>query len=57
MWDDVTLPENLLIKAKEYLQENNKIKKKHKIDALDLSIIGLDVDILRLVIVIKLLIL
>lgn len=44
MWDDVTLPENLLIKAKEYLQENNKIKKKHKIDALDLSIIGLDVD-------------
>ena len=44
MCDDVTLPENLLIKAKEYLQENNKIKKKHKIDALDLSIIGLDVD-------------
>lgn len=43
-WDDVNLPENLLRKAQEYLELNNKIKKKYKIDALDLSIIGLDIN-------------
>lgn len=42
-FDDVNIVENLLSKGKEYLKENNKIKKKHKINALDLSLIGLDV--------------
>ena len=43
-FDDVNIVENLLNKGKDYLKENNKIKKKHKINALDLSLIGLDVD-------------
>lgn len=43
-FDNVTVVENLLRKGKEYLKENNKIKKKHKVTALDLSTIGLDVD-------------
>lgn len=43
-YDDVTIIENLFRKGKEYLQENNKIKKKHKVTALDLSTIGLDID-------------
>lgn len=43
-YDDVTVVENLLRKGQEYLNENNKIKKKHKITALDLSTIGLDVN-------------
>lgn len=42
-FDDVNIVENLLSKGKDYLKENNKIKKKHKINALDLSLIGLDV--------------
>ena len=43
-FDNVTIVENLLSKGKAYLKENNRIKKKHNIDALDLSIIGLDID-------------
>ena len=43
-FDNITLVENLLSKGKAYLKENNRIKKKHSIDALDLSIIGLDFD-------------
>ena len=43
-FDNITLVENLLSKGKAYLKENNRIKKKHSIDALDLSIIGLDID-------------
>lgn len=43
-WDDVTEPSNLLRKGKEYLKENNRIKKKYKLTALDLSTIGLDID-------------
>ena len=43
-FDDVTVVENLLKKGEEYLKENNKIKKKHKVTALDLSTIGLDID-------------
>lgn len=43
-YDDVNIVENLLRKGKGYLRENNKIKKKHKVTALDLSTIGLDVD-------------
>ena len=43
-WDDVTVPSNLLRKGKEYLKENNRIKKKYKLTTLDLSTIGLDID-------------
>lgn len=42
-WDNVTVADNLLKRAKEYLEKNNKIKKKHNISALDLSIINLDI--------------
>lgn len=43
-YDDVTQASNLLKKGQEYLAANNRIKKKHKLDALDLSLIGLDID-------------
>ena len=43
-WDDVTLTTNLLRKAKEFQKENNRIKKSHRIEAVDLSLIGLDLD-------------
>lgn len=43
-WDDVTIAENLLRKANEFLASNNKILKKYKIDALDLSLIKLETD-------------
>ncbi len=43
-WDDVTLASNLLTKGKEFQKENNRIKKAHKLSALDLSLIGLDID-------------
>lgn len=43
-WDDVGEATNLLRKGKEFLKENNKIKRKYSINALDLSLIGLSVD-------------
>lgn len=43
-FDNVTVPANLLRKGEEYLRENNRIKVKHKIKALDLSTIDLEVD-------------
>lgn len=43
-YDDVTEASNLLSKGQSYLSTNNKIRKKHKITALDLSIIGLDIN-------------
>lgn len=43
-WDDVTEPSNLLRKGQDYLIANNRVKKKYKIGALDLSLIGLDFD-------------
>lgn len=43
-WDDVTLATNLIRKGKEFQTENNRIKKSHKLDAIDLSLIGLDLD-------------
>lgn len=43
-WDDVNYPDILLTKANQYLAENNKILKKHKLEAYDLSLIGLDID-------------
>lgn len=43
-WDDVTEQTNLLRKGQEFLKNNNKIKKAHKVSALDLSLIGLDFE-------------
>ncbi len=43
-WDDVTEPENLLSKAKKWLEQNNKVQVKYQITALDLSLLGLDYD-------------
>ena len=42
-WDDVTEPENLLTKAKKYLL-SQKMTISNKLNAVDLSLIGLDVD-------------
>ena len=36
-WDDVTMPSNLLKKAKEWLKTANKAKEQYEITALDLS--------------------
>lgn len=44
IWDNVTRPNTLVSKGKRFLSENNKIRKKHNITALDLSLIGMDVD-------------
>lgn len=43
-WDDVTIDSNLLKKGKKYLLEKNRVKKKYNISALDLSIIGLEIE-------------
>lgn len=43
-WDGVTLSTNLIRKGREFQQENNRIKKSHKIEAVDLALIGLDLD-------------
>lgn len=43
-WDDVSVPANLKRKAEEWLAQNNKVQIKYSITALDLSLLGLDVD-------------
>lgn len=43
-WDDVNYPDILMSKAKEYQASNNRILKKHKVEAVDLSLINLDID-------------
>lgn len=43
-YDDVTEPSNLLAKGKAYLAENNRVQVKYSIKALDLSLLGLDID-------------
>ena len=43
-WDDVTEPSILLTKARNYLAENNRVLVKYSISALDLSLLGLDID-------------
>lgn len=44
IWDDVTIAENLLNKGQEFLMNNNRIRKKYILSALDLFLIGLDID-------------
>lgn len=43
-YDDVTDPSNLLRKGTEWLAANNGLATSHTVDALDLSLIGLDID-------------
>ncbi|MFQ9545617.1 MAG: phage tail protein [Clostridium sp.] len=43
-WDDVTEASNLLRKGKEFLESNNKVVRKNSISALDLALIGIDID-------------
>ncbi len=38
-FDDITLPENLIKKGREYLKNNNRIRKAYKAEALDLSVV------------------
>lgn len=44
IWDDVTLPTNLLTKARSWMADNNGIYAGNRITALDLSLLGLDAD-------------
>lgn len=44
IYDDVTLPENLLNKVKEKQKEVNRALVKHQISAVDLYSIGLDIE-------------
>lgn len=43
-FDDVTDAMNLLRKGREYLTENNRLKIRYAVSALDLSLLGLDID-------------
>ena len=43
-FDDVTVASNLLAKGNEYLAKNNMIQVKYSVNALDLSLIGLDIN-------------
>lgn len=43
-WDDVTDPDNLLNKGKSWLSANAKVPVRYSITALDLSLLGLDID-------------
>lgn len=43
-FDDITQPSNLLSAGQAYLRENNRIKVKYSVSALDLSLIDLDTD-------------
>ena len=43
-FDDVTDASNLLRKGRKWLAENNKVQTKYSITALDLSLLGLDID-------------
>lgn len=43
-WDDVTDAVNLLNKGKAWLKENGRVPVKYSIDALDLSLLGIDID-------------
>ncbi|MDE6730058.1 MAG: phage tail protein [Oscillospiraceae bacterium] len=46
-WNDVTLPENLLTKGQEYLNQSCQIKKNYQAVVLDLSTIGKAADSFR----------
>lgn len=43
-WDDITQPNILKTRGEQFLRENNRVKIKYTLTALDLSLIGLDTD-------------
>lgn len=43
-FDDITVPTTLLQRGRAWLEENNKVKVKYAIKALDLSLLNLDID-------------
>ena len=43
-WDDVTDPLNLLSKGEKWIEKNNKVQIKYQTTALDLSLLGIDID-------------
>ncbi|MDE5884736.1 MAG: phage tail protein [Oscillospiraceae bacterium] len=47
IWNDVTLPENLLTRGQEYLKQSCQIKKNYQAVVLDLSTIGKAADSFR----------
>lgn len=47
-WDDITQPNNLLTRARQWLGENNKIPVSTSVTAYDLSLLGLDFDSFKL---------
>lgn len=47
-WDDVTQPNILKTKARNWLAQNNKVQVKYAITALDLSLLGLEIDDLEI---------
>ena len=48
IWEDVTLPENLLVKAKAYLQENRLVVTSLTLSAIDLSHMDKSIESFRL---------
>src|SRR5690606_28778625 len=44
VWDDITLPENLLRAGSDWLDNQKVALYQYEIDAVDLSLIGLDID-------------
>ncbi len=44
VWDDITQPSILKTRGQQYLQENNRVKVKYVVSALDLSLIKRDPD-------------
>lgn len=47
IYDHVNKPKTLLNHGKVFLAENNKVKQKYVINALDLALIGLDIDFIE----------
>lgn len=43
-WDDVTVAANLMTKGEQWLKNNNKVQVKYSVTALDLSLLGLEID-------------
>lgn len=43
-WDDVTVAANLISKGEQWLANNNKVQIKYAVTALDLSLLGLEID-------------
>jgi len=44
VWDDITLPERLLSAGQKWINEQKVALYQYEIDAVDLSLIGLDID-------------